>query len=76
LDACPDGDSDFFGLSPTLSFSLTDKIGGYVFGWWQQQRYQTARNNLDADGNTLSFGQRTNNKYEAGAGLSWELVPS
>jgi len=27
-----DGDANFFGLSPSLNFTVTDKLGGFVFG--------------------------------------------
>ena len=57
-DDRPDGDSNFFGLSPTLSFTLTETLGGFVFGWWQHDRYNIERINVDAADNVLGIGER------------------
>ncbi len=71
----PDGDANFFGLSPTLSFTITDKLGGFVFGWWQNDRYNVER--LGADGDRLAgIGTRNDNLYEVGGGLTWQFAPS
>ena len=71
----PDGDSNVLGLSPRLSMSLADHWGAYLFGWWERQRYQNARANLNAAGEVLSFERRKNDNYEVGAGLSWTFLP-
>ncbi|MEW5837379.1 MAG: hypothetical protein AB1717_00900 [Pseudomonadota bacterium] len=73
-DGRPDGDSNFMGLSLRLFISLADHWGAYAFGWWEQQRYQNARANLDAAGEMLSFERRKNDNYEVGAGLSWTFA--
>lgn len=72
----PDGDANFFGLSPTLSYTFTDTLGGFIFGWWQQERFAIERLNLDPDDNVLGFGNRRDNLYEAGAGLTWQFAPT
>jgi hypothetical protein len=39
----PDGDSNFYGLSPTYNFTINEQWGGYVFAWWQNDRYNSER---------------------------------
>jgi len=70
-----DGDANFFGLSPSLSFSITDKLGGFVFAWWQNDRYNVER--LGAEGDRLlGIGTRNDNLYEVGGGLTWQFLPN
>lgn len=69
-----DGDANFFGLSPSLNFSITKNLGGFVFGWWQNDRYNVER--LGAPGDSLvGIGTRNDNLYEVGGGLSWQFAP-
>jgi tetratricopeptide (TPR) repeat protein len=72
----PDGDNNFFGLSPTLNFTLTDKLGGFVFGWWQNDRYNIERLNVGPADKILGITARNDNLYEAGGGLTWQFAPS
>lgn len=76
LQGRADGDANFFGLSPSFSYTFSDTVGGFLFFWWQQERYGTARANLDPDGNQISFGKRRDNLYEVGGGLTWEFAPT
>jgi tetratricopeptide (TPR) repeat protein len=70
-----DGDANFFGLSPALNFTITDKLGGFVFAWWQNDRYNVER--LGAEGDRLvGIGTRNDNLYEVGGGLTWQFLPS
>ena len=73
-DNRPDGDSNFFGLSPTLNFTLTEKLGGFVFVWWQNDRYNVERLNLGAANEPLGITTRNDNLYEVGGGLTWQLA--
>jgi tetratricopeptide (TPR) repeat protein len=75
-DDRPDGDSNFFSLSPSLNFTITDTIGGFIFGWWQHDRYNIEQLNVDAADNVLGYGDREDDLYEAGAGLTWEFAKS
>ena len=71
----PDGDANFFGLSPSLSFSITENLGGFVFFWWQNDRYNIER--LGAPGDSLvGIGTRNDNLYEVGGGLTWQFAPT
>lgn len=70
-----DGDANFFGLSPSIDFSLTKNLGGFAFVWWQNDRYNVER--LGAAGDRLTgIGTRNDNLYEVGGGLTWEFHPS
>lgn len=70
-----DGDANFFGLSPSLNFSLTRNLGGFAFVWWQNDRYNVER--LGAAGDRLSgIGTRNDNLYEVGGGLTWQFLPT
>jgi len=70
-----DGDANFFGLSPSVNFSITDKLGGFVFGWWQNDRYNIERLGADGD-NLVGIGTRNDNLYEVGGGLTWQFAPT
>jgi len=69
-----DGDANFFGLSPSFNFSITDKLGGFVFGWWQNDRYNIERLGADGD-NLVGIGTRNDNLFEVGGGLTWQFAP-
>ena len=69
-----DGDANFFGLAPSFNFTITDTLGGFVFGWWQNDRYNIER--LGAPGDSIvGIGTRNDNLYEVGGGLTWKLAP-
>ena len=69
-----DGDANFFGLAPSFNFTITDKLGGFVFGWWQNDRYNIER--LGAPGDSIvGIGTRNDNLYEVGGGLTWQFAP-
>lgn len=70
-----DGDANFFGLSPSIGFSLTKNLGGFAFVWWQNERYAIER--LGAAGDRLTgIGTRNDNLYEVGGGLTWQFLPT
>jgi len=70
-----DGDANFFGLSPSVNFSITENLGAFAFFWWQNDRYNIER--LGAPGDSLvGIGTRNDNLYEVGGGLTWQFTPS
>lgn len=70
-----DGDANFFGLSPSVGFSITRNLGGFAFFWWQNERYSIER--LGAPGDSLvGIGTRNDNLYEVGGGLTWQFLPT
>ena len=72
----PDGDTNFGGLTSTLDFTVTDTLGGSVFGFWQRDAYNVERLSLGPDADTPGVSSRTDNLYEAGGGLSWAFARS
>ncbi len=75
-DDRPDGDSNFIGLSPSLNFTITETLGGFIFGWWQHDRYNIEQLNVDAADNILGVSDREDDLYEAGGGLTWQFAKS
>jgi tetratricopeptide (TPR) repeat protein len=70
-----DGDANFFGLSPSINFSITQNLGGFAFVWWQNDRYNIER--LGQPGDSLvGIGTRNDNLYEVGGGLTWQFLPT
>lgn len=70
----PDGDSNFFGLLPTLSFTINEKLGGFIFGFWQNDRYNIERVNIGAADEIVGITTRNDDLYELGGGLTWQLT--
>lgn len=69
-----DGDANFFGLSPSVSYSITETLGASAFVWWQNDRYNVER--LGAPGDAIvGIGTRNDNLYEVGGGLTWQFAP-
>jgi tetratricopeptide (TPR) repeat protein len=75
-DDRPDGDSNFVGLSPTLNFTLTESLGGFVFAFYQHDRYNVERLNLSGPNEPLGISKRNDNLYEVGGGLTWQFAKS
>jgi tetratricopeptide (TPR) repeat protein len=69
-----DGNSVFFGVAPTLAFTLVDPLGLFVSFAWQHYRFDTERPDLGPGGEVLGIVTRYDNLYEAGAGLTWEFA--
>ncbi len=72
-DNRPDGDSNFFNLSPTFNFTLSEHWGGYVFAWWQTDRYNVERTNSEGADDVLGITTRNDDLWEIGGGLTWEF---
>ena len=70
-----DGDANFFGLSPSVNFSITENLGGFAFAWWQNDRYNIERLGAPGD-NLVGIGTRNDNLYEVGGGLTWQFAPN
>ena len=75
-DDRPDGDSNFVGLSPTLNFTLTESLGGFVFAFYQHDRYNVERLNFSGPNEPLGISKRNDNLYEVGGGLTWQFAKS
>ncbi len=73
----PDGDSVVYGLTATYDFTFTKTFGGFLFGWWEHDSYDTDRIHFHPDTVDQSINlTRQDNLYEVGAGLVWTFLPS
>ncbi|MBP6596815.1 MAG: hypothetical protein KA187_01105 [Arenimonas sp.] len=69
-----DGDSDFYSLSPEFDFTINDTWSGFVFAWWQNDRYSFERIESDSSDLPLVLPTRNDDLYELGGGLIWEFA--
>jgi len=69
----PDGDSNFYGLSPSFDFTINDQWGGHLFVWWQNDRYNIERITSDSADQIVGITTRNDDLYEVGGGLTWEF---
>ena len=69
-----DGDANFFGLSPSVSYVFSDTVSAFGFFWWQNDRYNIERLGSPGDG-LVGIGTRNDNLYEVGGGLTWQFLP-
>ena len=69
-----DGNSTFYGLSPTYNFTINEQWGGYVFFWWQNDSYNSERYSVEPPDDAVALETRADDLYEAGAGLTWEFA--
>ena len=72
----PDGDSVVYGLTATYDFTFTKSFGGFLFGWWEHDSFDTDRIHFHPDALDQSVNlTRQDNLYEVGAGLVWTFLP-
>lgn len=69
-----DGNSTFYGLSPTYNFTINEQWGGYVFFWWQNDSYNSERYSVEPPDDAVAVETRADDLYEVGAGLTWEFA--
>ncbi len=70
------GDSSQYGAEATLDFTVTDSVGGFVFGWWEHDAFNVDRIRLHPDSvDDSAVGARRDNLYEVGGGLVWGFAP-
>ncbi len=73
----PDGDSPVVGVQATLDYTFSERLGGYLFGMWERNRFNTDRIHYHPDALDEGFIlRRRDNLYEAEAGLIWEFAPT
>lgn len=72
----PDGESVVYGLTANYDFTLTKTLGGFLFGWWEHDSFDTDRIHFHPDAIDQSVNlTRKDNLYEVGAGLVWDFAP-
>ena len=70
-----DGDAAVFGAQATLDYTFSETLGGFVFGLWERNNFNTDALHFHPD--ALDEGvilRRNDNLYEVGAGLVWEFA--
>lgn len=73
-DKRPDGDTLFVSLSSTLEYSITDRFGGNVMVWWQNEAFNLERFDYAPGGDRVPIGPiRNDDLIEVGGGLTYEL---
>ncbi|MDM0017824.1 porin family protein [Variovorax saccharolyticus] len=73
----PDGNSNFYGATVALDFTVNNKLSWGTFAWWERDAFNADRIHFHPD--TLDnsvFLRRKDNLYEVGAYLVWEFVPT
>jgi len=69
-----DGSSNFYGLSPSYDFTISDDWSGFVFAWWQNDRFSVERLNAPGGDDNANIGTRNDNLYEVGGGVVWAFA--
>jgi hypothetical protein len=69
----PDGNSNFYGLLPTLNLTFNDQWGGFVFFRWQNDRYNSERYLPEPADDMVLVATRNDDLYEVGGGVTWEF---
>jgi hypothetical protein len=73
-DGRVDGDSLFVSVSSTFDYSITDRFGGYVMVWWQNDAYNAERFDNTPGVERISINPiRNDDLVEVGGGLTYEL---
>jgi len=70
----PDGDSSLWGAEATLDYTFTDRLGGFVYAWWERNSFNTDRVHYFPDANDGEILRRRDNEYEFGASLVWQFA--
>jgi tetratricopeptide (TPR) repeat protein len=72
----PDGDSPVFGVQASLDYTVSERLGAYLSGTWERNRFNTDALHYHPDALDEAFTlRRRDNLYEAEVGLVWELAP-
>lgn len=73
----PDGNSDFYGATMALDFTVNSRVAWGTFVWWERDAYNIDQIHFhpDALDNSVQI-RRKDNLYEVGAYLVWEFAPS
>jgi hypothetical protein len=73
----PDGHSAIYGATVNLDYAITNRLDGFIFGWYERDAFNTDRIHFHPD--TLDetvILRRKDNLYEIGGGLVWEFAPT
>jgi tetratricopeptide (TPR) repeat protein len=69
----PDGNRSVSGLAGTFNIVLANRFDGLLFGLWQHHNFNESRTHFNPALDTVSEFSRTDNEYELGGGVVWDL---
>jgi len=69
----PDGNRSVSGLAGTFNFVFNNRLDSFLFGLWQHHNFNENREHFNPVLDTVGVLSRTDNEYELGGGLVWDL---
>jgi len=73
----PDGNSAIYGATANLDYAITNRLDGFIFGWYERDAFNTDRIHFHPDSiDETAILRRKDNLYEVGGGLVWEFAPT
>jgi tetratricopeptide (TPR) repeat protein len=72
----PDGDSDTFGATVALDFTVNNRLGSGAFAWWERDSFNADNIHFHPDAIEGAPLRRRDDLYEIGAWLAWEFAPT
>jgi tetratricopeptide (TPR) repeat protein len=69
----PDGNRSVSGLTGTFNVIPTRRLDAFVFGLWQHHNFNEDREHFNPVLETTALFSRTDNEYELGGGVVWDL---
>jgi hypothetical protein len=71
----PQGDNNFLGVGFDYGMDFTDRLGMFLFGLWQHDRYDDDLYVIDEISRPVSVYTRSDDIYELGGGLTYSFAP-
>lgn len=72
----PDGDSTIYGATIDLDYTFSEKLGWYIFAWWERDAFNTDAVHFHPDElDETAILRREDNLYEFGTSLTWTFAP-
>jgi tetratricopeptide (TPR) repeat protein len=73
----PDGNSAIYGATVNLDYAITNRLDGFIFGWYERDAFNADRIHFHPDTiDETAILRRKDNLYEVGGGLVWEFMPT
>ncbi|MGB8435836.1 MAG: tetratricopeptide repeat protein [Burkholderiales bacterium] len=73
----PDGNSAIYGATVNFDYAITNRLDGFIFGWYERDAFNTDRIHFHPDSlDETAILRRKDNLYEIGGGLVWEFAPT
>ena len=69
----PDGNRSVSGLTGSFNIVPAKRLDAFVFGLWQHHNFNEDREHFNPVLETAALFSRTDNEYEVGGGVVWDL---